>query len=175
MHDDIIKWNHFPRYWPFVRGIHRSPVNSPHIGQWRRALMLSLICVWINGWVYNGEAGDLRRYRAHYDVIVMGYGYPRFHVALLQQSSGHVYLVLQLQRQDLSILTHWVAGIKKIGHLTNSGAHTDYRQPYMTMQWRIKQTVMCFREIHTIFNHDNYATLGENGSVSKHNTFQHVY
>ena len=115
MHDDIIKWNHFPRYWPFVRGIHRSPVNSPHIGQWRRALMLSLICVWINGWVYNGEAGDLRRYRAHYDVIVMGYGYPRFHVALLQQSSGHVYLVLQSQRQDLSILTHWVAGIKKIG------------------------------------------------------------
>ena len=30
-----------------------------------RTLMLSLICVWINGWVNNGEAGDLRRYRAH--------------------------------------------------------------------------------------------------------------
>ena len=29
-HDDVIKWKHFPRYWPFVRGIHRSPVNSPH-------------------------------------------------------------------------------------------------------------------------------------------------
>ena len=28
-HDDVIKWEHFPRYWPFVRGIHRSPVNSP--------------------------------------------------------------------------------------------------------------------------------------------------
>ena len=47
------------------------PVNSPHKGQWRRALMLSLICVWINGWVNNREAGDLRRHRAHYDVIVM--------------------------------------------------------------------------------------------------------
>ena len=23
-HDDVIKWKHFPRYWPFVRGIHRS-------------------------------------------------------------------------------------------------------------------------------------------------------
>ena len=34
-HDDVIKWKHFPRYWPFVRGIHRSPVNSPHKGQWR--------------------------------------------------------------------------------------------------------------------------------------------
>ena len=40
-------------------------------GQWRGALMFSLIGVWINGWVNNGEAGDLRRYRAHYDVIVM--------------------------------------------------------------------------------------------------------
>ena len=38
-HDDAIKWKHFPRYWPFVREIHRSPVNSPHKGQWRRALI----------------------------------------------------------------------------------------------------------------------------------------
>ena len=62
---------HFLRYWPFVRGIHRSPVNSPHEGQWRGALMFSLICARINSWVNNGEAGDLRRHRAHYDVIVM--------------------------------------------------------------------------------------------------------
>ena len=70
-HDDVIKWKHFPRYWPFVRGIHRSPVNSPHKGQWSGALMFSLICAWVNGWVNNREAGDLRHYRAHYDVIVM--------------------------------------------------------------------------------------------------------
>ena len=70
-HDDVIKWKHFPRSWPFVRGIHRPPVNSPHKGQWRGALMFSLICVWINGWVNNREAGDLRRHRGHYDVIVM--------------------------------------------------------------------------------------------------------
>ena len=70
-HDDVTKWKHFPRYWPFVRGFHWSPVNSPHKGQWRRAVMFSLICVWINGWVNNGEAGDLRRYRAHHDVTVM--------------------------------------------------------------------------------------------------------
>ena len=42
-----------------------------HKGQWRGALMFSLICVWINEWVNNREAGDLRRYRAHYCVIVM--------------------------------------------------------------------------------------------------------
>ena len=71
LHDDVMKWKHFPRYWPFVRGIHRSPVNSTHKGQWRGALMFSLICVWINGWVNNREAGDLRRHGAHYDVIVM--------------------------------------------------------------------------------------------------------
>ena len=70
-HDDVIKWKHFPRYWPFVRGIHRSPVNSLHKGQWRGALMFSLICARINGWVNNREAGDLWRYRGHYDVIVM--------------------------------------------------------------------------------------------------------
>ena len=72
-HDDVIKWKHFPRYWPFVRGIHRSPVNSPHKAQWRGALMFSLICVWINDWVNNREAGDWRRYRDHYDVPVMFY------------------------------------------------------------------------------------------------------
>ena len=33
IHYDVIKWEHCPRYWPFVRGIHRSPVNSPHKGQ----------------------------------------------------------------------------------------------------------------------------------------------
>ena len=70
-HDDVMKWKHFPRYWPFGRGINRSLVDSPHKGQWRGALMFSLICVWINGWVNNREAGDLRRQRAHYDVIVM--------------------------------------------------------------------------------------------------------
>ena len=64
-HDDVTKWKHFPRYWPFVRGIHQSPVNSPHKGQWHGALMFS--------WVNNGEAGDMRRHRPHYDVSVMFY------------------------------------------------------------------------------------------------------
>ena len=37
------------------------------------ALMSSFICVWINDWVNNREAGDLRRYRAYYHVIVTKY------------------------------------------------------------------------------------------------------
>ena len=70
-HDDVIRWKHFPRYWPFVRKIHRSSVNSPHKGQCRRALMFSLICARINGWITNRETGDLRGHQAHCDVIVM--------------------------------------------------------------------------------------------------------
>ena len=70
-HDDVIKWNHFPRYWFFVRGIHRWPVNSPLKGQWGAALIFSLICARMNGWVTNSETGDLRHHCAHYDVTVI--------------------------------------------------------------------------------------------------------
>ena len=50
-HNDVINWKHFPHYWPFVRGIHQSPVNSLHKGQWREALMFTLICP--NKWLSN--------------------------------------------------------------------------------------------------------------------------
>ena len=70
-HDDVIKGKHFPRYWTFVRGIHRSPMNSIHKGQWREDLTFSLMYAWTNGWVDNRDAGDLRRHRSHYDVTVM--------------------------------------------------------------------------------------------------------
>ena len=62
MHDDVIKWKHFTRYWSFVRGIHRSPDDSPHKSHWRGALIFSLICAWTNGWANKGNAGDLRRH-----------------------------------------------------------------------------------------------------------------
>ena len=71
IHDDIIKRKHLSRHWSFVRGIHRSPVTSPHKGQWRGALMFSLICAWTNSWVNNRNAGFFIRHRAHYDVTVM--------------------------------------------------------------------------------------------------------
>ena len=66
-----MKWKHFPRYWPLVRGIHRSPVNSPHKGQWRGALVFFLIFTWTNISVNNPDVGGLWRHRAYYDVIVM--------------------------------------------------------------------------------------------------------
>ena len=70
-HDDAMKWKHFPRYWLFVRGINRWPVDSPNKSQWRGALVFSLICAWPNGWANNRGAGGLGRHRAHYDVTVM--------------------------------------------------------------------------------------------------------
>ena len=70
-HEDVIKWKHCLRYWPFVQGIPRWPVNSPQKGQRRGTLIFSLICAWISGWINNREACDLRHHRAHYDVIVI--------------------------------------------------------------------------------------------------------
>ena len=72
IHDDIIKWKHFPRNWPFVRRIHRSRW-IPHTKASDAELwcFFFLICVWINLWVNNREAGDLRRHSGHYDVNVI--------------------------------------------------------------------------------------------------------
>ena len=84
-HDDVIKWKHFSRYWPFVWGIHRSPVNFPHKSQWRGAWGLSLICTWTNGWVGNRDAGDLRRHRAYYEVTVMNRRKPLFIMRFVSQ------------------------------------------------------------------------------------------
>ena len=71
VHDNVIKWKYFPRDWLFVRGIHRSPVNSPHKGQW----CVTWCFLWSvsekKGWVNNRYAGKLRRHCTHYDVTVM--------------------------------------------------------------------------------------------------------
>ena len=70
-HDDVIKWIHFPCYWPFVRGYHWSQVNSPDKGQRRRAFMFSLTYGSTNGWVNNRDTGDLWRHRSHFCVTVI--------------------------------------------------------------------------------------------------------
>ena len=69
-HDDVIKLKHFPRNCHLC-GEFTGPRWSPRTKGSDAEFDVSLICVWINDWVNNREAGDLRRYRAHYDVIVM--------------------------------------------------------------------------------------------------------
>ena len=71
LHDDVIKWKHYPRYWPFVRGIHRWPVDCPH-----KASDAELWCFFFylrlnKRWASNRDAGDLRRHRTQYDVTLM--------------------------------------------------------------------------------------------------------
>ena len=84
-------WRHqmetFSALLAICAGNSPAPVNFPHKGQWRGALMFALICVWINAWVNNRKAGDLRRYCAHYDVIVMttfGHWWHRTGISKLQ-------------------------------------------------------------------------------------------
>ena len=69
MHDDAIKWKHFPRYWPFIWRIHRSPVNSPHKGQWRGALIFFFdlrlnkrLSKQSSGWWFETPSRSLRRH-----------------------------------------------------------------------------------------------------------------
>ena len=99
-YDDVIKWKHFLRYWPFVRVIPRSPVNSPKKDQWRGALMFSLICAWTNGWANKRYAGYLRRHRAHYGVIVIN----------IPENTAHM-VIPQLQCiSEINTLTHGRCG-----------------------------------------------------------------
>ena len=96
--------------------------NSPaHIGQWRGSLMFSLICAWINRWVNNGYAGDLRRYRAHYDVIVMSSSYGGLGTASQhseQLLSGWCWYTEKLGMAMFYIHKHWPAFIE---HKTSRG------------------------------------------------------
>ena len=73
-----------------------SAGNSPVSGEFPAALIFSLICVWIKGWVNNREAGGLRRYRAHYD----GY-WIKFKIYLLQfKIETHLSLLMYVQGTD---------------------------------------------------------------------------
>ena len=72
-HDDVIKWNHCPNYWPFVRGIHWSLVDFPKASD-TELWCFFFICAWTNVWTNNRDAGDLRRHSAHYDVTVINPG-----------------------------------------------------------------------------------------------------
>ena len=70
VHDDVIKWKHFPRNWPFVRGF-TGPGEFPTQKPVTRSFDVFFDLRLKNGWVNNRKAGDSSRHRGHYDVIVM--------------------------------------------------------------------------------------------------------
>ena len=80
-----------------------SPVTGefPHKGQWRGAVMFTLICVWINYWAKNREAGDLRRHRAHYGVTVMSSSALNTSVGALYTESPCVFYSWVLRPHNL--------------------------------------------------------------------------
>ena len=111
--DDVIKWKNSPRYWPFVRRIQRSPVNSPRKGQWRRALIFSLICAWTNGWANNRDAGDLSRHRAHYNVTVMQWG-----TLILYSAMRYNTIDLKQKEYDIKVISLACHGFQINGNYT---------------------------------------------------------
>ena len=122
-HDDVIKWKHFPRNWPFVREIHRSPVNFPHKGQWRGALMFSLIYAWINDWVNNREAGDLRRQHGHYDVIVMSASYCIIAVVLIILPIAMEFVIILCRRGFHNQFLYWSRSCHLLHSFKLDGPH----------------------------------------------------
>ena len=135
LHDDVIKWKHFPCKWPFVRGIHRSPVNSPHKGQWRGVLMFSLMCARINGWVNNGEAGDLRRHQVHYDVIVM---------RVFKKNVNQTVCV----NRCVTTMRRWKSWVKTISNYCLSGNACSFRCEFDTStQWNYPRRVIDYSSI----------------------------
>ena len=118
-HNGVIKWKHFPHYWPFVQGIHQSPVNFPHKVQRHGISMFLWSALWINGWINNHEAGELGCHCPHYDVIIMArriagrtaYQCPTQYKITL----SHEYQVLQPCHHGLSCLH---MGLREITYTT---------------------------------------------------------
>ena len=108
-HCDIIKWQYFPRYWPFVCGIHQSPVNSHHKGQWCGAVMFS--SAWTNSWANNGDASDLRRHCTHYDATVMFVLISRLQPLKSLKMFPHI-LCPQLGRCQITHIYHQISNIR---------------------------------------------------------------
>ena len=140
MHDDVIKWKHFPRYWPFVRGIHRSPVNSPHKGQWRGALMFSLICVlnkrlskqsW--GWWFETPKRSLWR---HCNVMSQFIHIPasalsRLIFSTIVQITTLIYILYSVAILLKNLLKHIKYMVKALSHSDRSTVTISWKDEWM--------------------------------------------
>ena len=117
IHDIMKSWNrNIFRVTGTLWGesIYRWPMDSPHEAQWRGALMFSLICTRINGWVNNRDAGDMRRHRAYYDVIVISLFHCTVHQTIIYLRDvfyirWRIYVALAIYR------SHFFSKIIKCG------------------------------------------------------------
>ena len=88
-HDGVVKWKHFPCYWPFAREFHWWPVDSPQSPVTRSVAVFFDPRLKKNGWANNRDAGDLRRYWGHYDVTGMTFSIPDNALFVLQQNCSY--------------------------------------------------------------------------------------
>ena len=147
IHNDVIIWKHFSRYWPLARGIHRSPVNSRHKVQWREALKFPLICSRAKVCVNNRSANDLRRHRAHYDgtEVMCIYVWTLRNLALANSgySANHFdgYDLLWFSKANMMYMwfTQLIHTHRKLGDLVYTSQCTEYiwcycsiYQPYVS-------------------------------------------
>ena len=120
-------------------GNHRSPVDSPHKGQWRGALMFSLIGAWTNGWANNRDDGSLRCYRAHYDVTVM-----KWHERVLKthrffcQTSNYLSWKLLI-----AVISETWLRKSRVLHHTGRAPQAGFRG---TIFWRVETTFLVIQQ-----------------------------
>ena len=142
-------------------GIHRSPVNSPHKGQWHWALMFSLICAWINGWAYNREAGDLRRHHARYNVTVMN-----------DRNQMFVFHIKPYDWNDANALPdqHPLYGLFSSIHemLWHSRAHLWMKVVYSTTYPQVNTSITVSRMVwcRVVYNTDPNGMMGVSSLIS---------
>ena len=129
------KGNNFLRPWPFVRGIQQSPVDSPYRGQWRGALMLSLICARTSGWANNRDAGDFRRHSLWRHCNIIFAGAVQFKPVFGDNIALHK--LVHPGTADIGSVTRnpmeATDGIID-GYVSNAG-HCNYPE-YFTLRWR---------------------------------------
>ena len=103
VHLCISRWRHQMEAFSALQSlcVQNSPVTDD------AEFWCFLWSAWINGWVNNHEAGDLRRHRAHYDVTVM-----IFHAC--QHHPPHGALLLWCDNPPITQkpIGHWPFDIK---------------------------------------------------------------
>ena len=117
-----------------MRGIHLSLVDSPHKGQWSGALMFSLICTWTNGWARNRGTGDLRRYRAHYDVTMI------VSSSVIANCMRNIDFLSFINFSTICILNKKFAAFHLQFHLEGVTFKTSFRETwirFITPKWKL--------------------------------------
>ena len=145
-----VRWVSCQLMWEYITYITPSLIvwdrsHTTHKGQWHGTLMLSLICAWINGWVNNRKAGDLRRNRIHYDAIVMNnviYIHQKYHLPKQVPQSWNPtivswtdvsWFVFTKRNQKRTRLTPWHDDVMNSFHIACSlcGETTHHKGPVM--------------------------------------------